>query len=237
MAALASLREKITALLNPVGRAYAEELKSHLIATFVGPGDYGDSDIVRSLEDAIARQHRVQIEYWSPRRISDEPNTELGCRPMVESTTSRKVDPYLVWYADARLYVVGWCHLRSAVRTFSVDRIRSIDILDEDFEPDLGFDARAFTGSGLGAWSGERHRVELEFTASVAHLATERRYHPTQQVTDNGDGGVRVVMHVTGLPHVAAWVASFGSQIIVRAPARLIELVKQIHRSGLAAYD
>ena len=73
--ALASLREKITTLLTPAGQAYAEELKGHLIATFVGPGDYGDSDIVRTIEDAIARQHRVEIHYWSPKQ-PDDPGTK-----------------------------------------------------------------------------------------------------------------------------------------------------------------
>lgn len=226
--ALSSLRSKITALLSPSGRAYAEELKGHLIATFVGPGDYRDNPIVRDVEDAIARQHRVEITYWSRSRA--DAGSDAG------AASQRTVDPYLLWIADARLYLVGWCHLRDAVRTFSVDRIRAIAILDQSFDPDPGFDARAFTGSGLGAWSGERRRVELEFTPAVAHLAHERRYHATQTVTERPDGSARVMMHVAGLPHVAAWVASFGGQIIVRSPQPLIEMVREVHVSGLAAH-
>lgn len=220
VAALSGLREKVAAMLNPTGRRYAEELKHHLVATFVGPGDYSDGTFVRSIEDAIQREHRVRIHYWSPRGELSE----------------RHVDPYLMWYADGRLYLVGYCHLRGAVRTFLLDRIRDIESLDEPFDVDPSFDARAFTGSGLGAWSGERQRVELWFSPPVAHVAHERRFHPSQQVEPAPDGSATVTMYVAGLPHVAAWVASFGGQVVARAPAVLVERIEELHRNGLAAY-
>jgi predicted DNA-binding transcriptional regulator YafY len=218
--ALAGLREKVSAMLNHTGRRYAEQIKDHLVATFVGPGDYTGGTMVSTIEDAIQREHRLHIHYWSPRG----------------ETSERRVDPYVMWYADGRLYLVGYCHLRGAVRTFLFDRIRAIESLDEPFEIDPSFDARAFTGSGLGAWSGERQRVELWFSPPVAHVAHERRFHPSQHVEPTPDGGVTVTMYVAGLPHVAAWVASFGGQIIARAPARLVERIERLHRNGLAAY-
>jgi proteasome accessory factor B len=218
--ALTGLREKVEVMLGPTRCSYAAEIKDHLVATFVGPGDYSDDTVVPAIEDAIHREHRLHIRYWSPRR----------------EITDRRVDPYLIWYADARLYLVGHCHLRRAVRTFLVDRIRNIEILDESFDVDPSFDVRKFTGSGLGAWSGERHRVELWFSPPVAHLAHERRFHPSQQVENDASGGVRVIMEVAGLPHVAAWVASFGGQIIARGPELLAQRIRDIHRNGLAAH-
>jgi predicted DNA-binding transcriptional regulator YafY len=220
VAALAGLREKVAAMLSHAGRAYAEEIKDHLVATFVGPGDYADGTIVRAIEDAIQREHRLRIHYWSPRGETNE----------------RRVDPYVMWYADGRLYLVGYCHLRGAVRTFLLDRIRRIESLDEPFDVDPSFDARTFTGSGLGAWSGERQRVELYFSPPVAHVANERRFHPSQVVEPTPDGGATVTMYIAGLPHVAAWVASFGGQVIARAPTGLVERIQDTHRNGLAAY-
>jgi predicted DNA-binding transcriptional regulator YafY len=274
--ALAGLRQKIEAMLTPKGRAFAQLIKDHLVATFVGPGDYANGDIVPSIEKAIRLEHRLRIGYWSPgRKTGESPHAEVAERPaemphmldiedvpdiddiegtedLVDlddsedaaqgahsrsgETTERCVDPYLLWYADARLYLVGHCHLRGAVRTFLVDRIRSIEILDEPFDVDPSFDARKFTGSGMGAWSGERHRVELWFSPAVAHLARERRFHPSQQVETDADGGARVIMEVAGLPHVAAWVASFGGQIIARGPEILVQRIRDIHRKGLAAH-
>lgn len=218
--ALAGLREKVAAMLNPIGRAYAEELKGHLVATFVGPADYAEGMTIQTIEDAIRLEQGLHIRYWSPR----------------DEITERRVDPYVMWYADGRLYLVGHCHLRGALRTFLVDRIRDIELLDQVFDVDPSFDVRAFTGSGLGAWSGERHRVELWFSPPVAHLTHERRFHPSQHVEPADDGGVRVTMYISGLPHVAAWVASFGGQVIARAPAILVERIQDIHQCGLAAH-
>ena len=265
--ALAGLRQKVAAMLNPIGRAFAELIKDHLVATFVGPGDYANGDIVPAIEEAIRLEHCLRIGYWSPGRKAVEcPRDEVAERPAdmphmpdledIEDpvdlegseddaqeahghsgeTTERRVDPYLLWYADARLYLVGHCHLRGAVRTFLVDRIRDIEILDESFDVDPSFDARKFTGSGMGAWSGERHRVELWFSPAVAHLARERRFHPSQQIETDADGGARVTMEVAGLPHVAAWVASFGGQIIAREPELLVQRIREIHRNGLVAH-
>jgi predicted DNA-binding transcriptional regulator YafY len=269
--ALAGLREKVAVMLRPKGRAYAEELKDHFVATFVGPGDYADGSIVPTIEEAIQLEHRLRIGYWSPgrkagehrvypedaedteqaaagprderterhaypRHPEDTEDTEQEASSRRGAVTERRVDPYLLWYADARLYLVGHCHLRGAVRTFLVDRIRVIEILDESFDVEPSFDAHKFTGSGMGAWSGERHRVELWFSPAVAHLAHERRFHPSQQVEADAEGGARVIMEVAGLPHVAAWVASFGGQIIARGPAILVQLIWDIGRNSLAAH-
>lgn len=261
--ALTGLRQKVAAMLKPEGRAFAELLKNHLVTTFVGPGDYADGSIVPVIEEAIHLEQRLRIGYWSPGKKSGErPRdavtehpADVPSMPDIEDiivdpvdfgnpedahsqpgeTTERSVDPYLLWYADARLYLVGHCHLRGEVRTFLVDRIRSIEILDEPFDVDPSFDARKFTGSGMGAWGGELHRVELWFSPAVAHLARERRFHPSQQVEPDGDG-VRVTMEVAGLPHVAAWVASFGGQIVARGPELLVQRIRDIHRNGLAAH-
>lgn len=40
-------------------------------------------------------------------------------------TTRRTVDPYLLSMNSGMWYLVGWCHLRKAVRTFRVSRIKS----------------------------------------------------------------------------------------------------------------
>lgn len=272
--ALAGLRQKVAVMLSPKGRAYAEEIKDHLVATFVGPGDYADGSIVPTIEEAIQLEHRLRIGYWTPgmrageRRVyskdaEDSEQTAASPRDALTrrqadprdsedtdgtddaeqeadsqrgAVTERRVDPYLLWYADARLYLVGHCHLRGAVRTFLVDRIRDIEILDESFDVDPRFDARKFTGSGMGAWTGESHRVELWFSPAVAHLAHERRFHPSQQVEIDAHGGARVIMEVAGLPHVAAWVASFGGQIIARGPEGLVQRIRDIHSNGLAAH-
>jgi len=44
---------------------------------------------------------------------------------------SRQVEPYALVHRWGWWYVVGYCRMRKALRTFRVDRIRNMQILDE----------------------------------------------------------------------------------------------------------
>ena len=96
--ALERLRKKVSALLTPIGRRYVEELAGSLIATFTAPGDYGERGTeIQTIEEAIHKQHTLRLSYWSPRGEGGR-------------YTEREVDPYALWFADGRLFLVGRCH-------------------------------------------------------------------------------------------------------------------------------
>jgi predicted DNA-binding transcriptional regulator YafY len=54
--------------------------------------------------------------------------------------THRKIDPYKIWIFEGTIYIIGFCHLRDEVRTFVVDRIKLLRLLDEKFELSSDFD-------------------------------------------------------------------------------------------------
>jgi predicted DNA-binding transcriptional regulator YafY len=217
---LASLREKLSATLSPRGRQYVELRKQNACATFMVPGVLADPEPVEAIEEAIRLEHRIAILYRSPAK---EP-------------TRRIVDPYCLWFADGRLYLIGWCHLRKDVRTFHVSRIREAEVIDEAFDIDPSFDAKRFIGAGFGVWSGEQHDVELDFEPDVAHVPSERRLHETQACRDLGNGGVRVTLRAGGLPQLATWLAGFGGLVRVVKPDVLRDMVLAIHQSAIEAY-
>jgi predicted DNA-binding transcriptional regulator YafY len=51
-----------------------------------------------------------------------------------EETTDREVEPWSVFATLGRWYVLGHCRLVEGQRTFRVDRIKEIEVLDETFE-------------------------------------------------------------------------------------------------------
>src|ERR1700682_4283575 len=57
--------------------------------------------------------------------------------------TEREFDPYGLAHRGGRWYVVGMCHLRRGMRSFRLDRVRSVRALDVSFERPPGFDALA----------------------------------------------------------------------------------------------
>lgn len=51
-----------------------------------------------------------------------------------EETTERQVEPWSVFATLGRWYVLGYCRLVDDQRTFRVDRIKELEMLDETFE-------------------------------------------------------------------------------------------------------
>ncbi|MEO6283339.1 MAG: YafY family protein [Dyadobacter sp.] len=73
-----------------------------------------------ALQLALTRYSLSQIDYYSP--DSNE-------------TTKRTVEPFALLSTQENWLLVAWCRLRKAFRTFRLDRIRSLTILHEQFEP------------------------------------------------------------------------------------------------------
>jgi predicted DNA-binding transcriptional regulator YafY len=73
-----------------------------------------------ALQLALTRFSLSQIDYYSP--DSNE-------------TTRRTIEPFALLSTQENWLLVAWCRLRKAYRTFRLDRIRSLTILHEQFEP------------------------------------------------------------------------------------------------------
>ena len=85
-----------------------------------------------ALHDAVARQRRVDLSY-------------SGGLGQPGPPVQRQVDPYGLYYRQGNWYLVGYCHLRQAERTFNVTRMRTLKPVGATgaFSVPAGFDLRA----------------------------------------------------------------------------------------------
>ena len=72
-----------------------------------------------------------------------------------KSKTRRKVAPYKIWFFDGTFYLIGNCGLREDVRIFAMDRINSLEPIDEPFEVPDDFNVDEFMKSSFGVFHGE----------------------------------------------------------------------------------
>ena len=79
-----------------------------------------ESHNVSTLRDAATEHSVVRITYRSVSK---------------EETTEREIEPWAVFATLGRWYVMGYCRLVDDERTFRVDRIRDLSVLDESFTP------------------------------------------------------------------------------------------------------
>ncbi|MEO7888329.1 MAG: YafY family protein [Polaromonas sp.] len=63
--------------------------------------------------------------------------------------TERDFDAYGLAFRRGRWYVVGWCHLRGALRSFRLDRVKEVKPLNVVFTPPADFNAAQHLVLGL----------------------------------------------------------------------------------------
>lgn len=91
--------------------------------------------------------------------------------------TSSKADiytlrPYAVKEFAKRWYIIGYCLEREALRVYGLDRVHSLDILEEGFEMEKGFDVDELFATSFGIYLPEEAAKTITFRTS----ATEAKY-------------------------------------------------------------
>jgi proteasome accessory factor B len=165
------------------------------------------------LQNAIAKKRKVTILY----------------RSLFEGKVIN-VDlcPYHLLYSQRAWYVLGLSSLHKSIRTFKLNRIKELKILDKCFLGGEDFDLYDYLGK---AWSmipeGRIYNIKLRFLPKVAENVTEVQWHITQKVTHNSDGSATVEFRVNGLGEITWWVLGYGDQVQVLAPKALRNKVLQ----------
>jgi predicted DNA-binding transcriptional regulator YafY len=166
--------------------------------------------MLSDLFKAIANRRSVNIEYVAASRPDER--------------TERQVDPYAIIPTRQAWHVIGWCHLRRDIRIFKIDRIRSLTVSDETYEPDPEFDVEDFLSAGWGITREPNHEpqdVELIFTGKVSRWIAEENWHPTQRLEWIDAERLRFTLQVPVTEEFGRWVLSSGANCEVVRPDSL----------------
>jgi proteasome accessory factor B len=132
--------------------------------------------------------------------------------------------------------VIGFDHLRQAIRTFKVERLERVEPTSEQFEPPGDFDPHAFL---LNAWginwgSGETVEVRLRFPPGrVTQRVKESEWHISQRVEDLPDGGCILAVRVGATLEMKPWIRQWGADCEVLSPAELrAEIAEEMRRAA-----
>ena len=137
------------------------------------------------------------------------------------------VEPLRISYADGGLYLTAWVQEYGTTRTFAAERIHTLAVIDERFEP-KPLPSEPFANS-MGVFTGAAERVEIEFDAAAADYVTGRDWHPSQTFERRADGSVLLRMEVSVDRPLRRWILGFGAGARVVAPLRLAqEILEQI---------
>lgn len=133
------------------------------------------------------------------------------------------VEPYRLVFAQGGFYLVAYVPEYDALRTFAVDRIQSLSLTEERFEP-VDLPADAFENS-LGVNQGTPERIEIAFEPRIARHIRERVWHTSQHIEEAADGRLTMTLNVCNDVALRSWILGFGPSARVISPP---ELVRQI---------
>ena len=203
---------RLEKMLSPRMRQFLDRLPS-VLAAKPGPRARGASsspDVVARLLEATLHFRVTTMTYHSvsSKRIKDY-----------------LVHPYRLAFVQGGMYLLAYVPEYKSVRTFAIDRITSVTLEKQTFTPkqDVGDDVFA---NSLGVNTGPAQRVEIEFAADVAPFVRARVWHASQDVRDNGDGGVRLTMNVCHDWALRSWILSWGPFARVVSPAPLVKTIR-----------
>ncbi len=138
--------------------------------------------------------------------------------------TQRQIDPYALVHRSGWWYLVGYCHLRNAPRTFRVDRIQSLEMLNQTFPSPDDFDIHAYLDSEFA--DQPMVHAKLRFTAEGALIAKGNAIG-WDEMHENPNGSVDVVLSAPDLPWLASMTISFSTFVTVLEPLELREMVRE----------
>ncbi len=179
-----------------------------LIATGMHRGDQeAVTPILERLRRATRERRRVQLIY----RAYNQPET-----------TERTFDPYALVHGWGWWYIIGYCHLRAAYRSFRVDRIVDLALLDETFDMPADFDIHAYLASN--PTEQRLVKVRLRFKAEFKQLAQDNRSW-WETLEELPDGSISVTMLNPDVLWASSIVLSFGPAVEVLEPEEVKEQV------------
>src|SRR5690606_4870496 len=102
-----------------------------------------------------------------------------------------------------------------------LDRMSAVKAEPGVATPPADFDLQVFAGQSFGIYQDAIEDVLLRITPEGAVEARGWRWHPTQTVEDQADGGVTVRFRASGMRELAWHLFSWGEQVQIVAPERL----------------
>jgi proteasome accessory factor B len=200
--------------------ACAVYLKTHALA------DYSSrAQLIDQLMVAIEDRRLTVLEYQSLR--STEPVSYYD------------VHPYALVHHRGALYCVGWSKDHDGLRTFKVDRISAVDVLQLQFERQEDFNAEHYLAHSFGIFAadGPPQTLRVRFAGPAIRILDEKQFHASQKVIPQPDGSVIVEYELAAFEEFVSFILSWGPHAEVLEPAELRARVQHSLAAALGLYN
>ena len=194
--------------------------RASLVATGMNRADLKAlTPVLEKLRRAIREHRSLNMDYQSSQ---------------LPHPSRRGLDPYALVHRWGWWYVIGFCHVHQEVRTFRVDRISQIALLESTFSPLRDFNLQAYLNEELQAQP--QVIARLRFEPEFANIpAWNHSYWQTLETKP--DGSVEVTFASPTLKWAASNILAYGPSVEVLDPPKLRAMVAEWVKATAKKYE
>ncbi len=164
-----------------------------------------------TIASAVLKRTRLHITYYSRTN---------------HSGTERQISPQRLVHYRENWYLDAWCHLRNDLRSFSVDSIRHVKLLNTGAKKIADKILDAVLGSGYGIFAGKKTTwAKLRFTPHRARWVACETWHPKQKGSFEKDGSYLLEIPYSDPRELIMDILKYGPDVEVLAPQSLRKAV------------
>lgn len=217
---LAPLQARLAATLEATGHP-ADQITQRVRLLSLGKRKV-EPNFFSTIANALLSRRQIEITAWN--RGRDEVDV-------------RTISPQrLVHYRD-NWYLDAWCHLRQALRSFSVDAISKVSTLTAAAVDIPDADMETHFQSAYGIFAGTAKAIAvLVFSAERARWVEKERWHRDQQGETLADGRYRLRVPYADERELLMDIQRHGAHVYVEGPESLRTQLADEARKVLAMY-
>lgn len=152
--------------------------------------------------------------------------------------TQRTVSPQRLTHYRDNWYLDAWDHGRDALRSFALDRMARVEVLDAPAEDRPDAELNQHLASSYGIFSGApKAWATVRFSPHAARWVADEHWHSQQQGQWLGDGRYELKVPYSNSRELLMDVLKYGPDAEVVAPVSLREEMKIMLQLALGAYQ
>lgn len=222
-------------LLGPQLRPLRDVIRRALAS-----GDFPASEVnrrIRILQIGVRPIESTRFQAISAALLSRRRLAIKHYRRARDKSLDREISPQrLVYYRD-NWYLDAWCHVRKALRTFSVDVISDATVLSKRAREITDKTLDETLGAGFGIFSGKKTQTAvLRFSPMRARWVSRETWHSEQDGSYELDGAYLLRVPYSDPRELVMDILKYGADVEVLAPASLRQMVRQQLADASAQY-
>lgn len=218
---LASLQNRISSLLKQKG-VETEEGDSRIHIQAVA-GRAVPGHLFQDVLAALVRRRRLHIRYHGRRR---------------DEVSERDVSPQRLTQYRNSWYLDAWCHSAQGLRSFALERMQAIELLDEDTCEVSRDELAGHYDQSYGIFSGPAtHTARLKFTPEMSRWVADELWHPDQVGSLDEDGAWQLEVPFSDSRELVMDILRYGPEVEVLGPDSLREAVAKSAVKTSQIYD